>query len=206
MADKVNTGRLIKGLVIMGLAGLIAGFIALMAAGLIGKTSTTGKSGEALVGKQSPSFEGLDIGTGRVVSLADYEGMPIMINFWASWCPPCRSEAPGLERIWRENIDTGLVLLGVNVQDDEKDALKYLKDFGITFPNILDHGGQITIDYGVTGLPVTFFVNRDGRVLGRWVGAISESGLVNNSRLLLDANEAGDLDVKSNKILYKEME
>ena len=206
MAEKVNTSRLIKGLVIMGLAGLIAGFMALMALGLIGKTSATGKSGEALVGKQSPPFESLDIGTGQVVSLADYEGMPIMINFWASWCPPCRAEAPGLEKIWRENMDSGLVLLGVNVQDAEGDALKYLKDFGITFPNILDHGGQITIDYGVTGLPVTFFVNRDGRVLGRWVGAISESGLWNNARLLLEADGEGDLDVKSNKILYKELD
>ena len=206
MADKVITGRLIKGLVIMGLAGLIAGFMAFMALGLIGKSSTTGKSGEALVGKQSPSFEAPDVGTGQVVSLVDYDGHPIIINFWASWCPPCRAEAPGLEKIWRDNMDSGLVLLGVNVQDTEGDAVQYLKDFGITFPNVLDRGGQITIDYGVTGLPVTFFVSRDGRVLGRWVGTISESGLENNARLLLNTDEVRDIGMNSNKILFRQLD
>ena len=104
------------------------------------------------------------------------------------------------------NMDSGLVLLGVNVQDTEGDAVKYLKDFGITFPNVLDRGGQITIDYGVTGLPVTFFVSRDGRVLGRWVGTISESGLENNARLLLNTDEVRDIGMNSNKILFRQLD
>jgi len=70
-----------------------------------------------------------------------------------------------------------LVVVGVNVQDTEKEAKKYLSEFGVTFPNILDEDGKITVDYGVTGLPVTFFVSREGKIIGRWVGSISEERL-----------------------------
>ena len=206
MRSNIQTkSNAIKGIAILILAILISLFAIFLATGLANQASATGRSGEQLIGRKAPEFFAESI-NGKPVSLSNYPESPIILNFWASWCPPCRAEAPGLEKIWRENMDSGLVLLGVNVQDTEEDALKYLKDFGITFPNILDHGGQITIDYGVTGLPVTFFINRDGRVLGRWVGAISESGLWNNARLLLEADEEVDLDVKSNKILYKELD
>ena len=206
MRSNIQTkSNAIKGIAILILAILISLFAIFLATGLANQASATGRSGEQLIGRKAPEFFAESI-NGKPVSLSNYPESPIILNFWASWCPPCRAEAPGLEKIWRENMDSGLVLLGVNVQDTEEDALKYLKDFGITFPNILDHGGQITIDYGVTGLPVTFFINRDGRVLGRWVGAISESGLWNNARLLLEADEEVDLDVKSNRILYKELD
>ena len=161
---------------ILVLALIIAGFTVFLALGLMGKSTATGRSGEKLIDGSPPFFGGREI-QGGFFSLDDHKGSPLIINFWASWCPPCREETPDIEEIWKTHEDQGLVVVGVNVQDTEKEAEKYLSEFAVTFPNILDEDGKITVDYGVTGLPVTFFVSREGRVVGRWVGSISEERL-----------------------------
>ncbi|MBI2832684.1 MAG: TlpA family protein disulfide reductase, partial [Chloroflexi bacterium] len=102
-----------------------------------------------------------------------------------SWCPPCREEAPILEEVWRRYQDKGVTFIGVDIQDAEADARAYIKEFGITYPNGPDIGGRITIDYGVGGIPVTFFVNREGLIVSRWVGAINERILVSRIEDLL---------------------
>ena len=84
-----------------------------------------------------------------------------------------------MERVWRKYKDEGVIILGINVQDGEKEAQRYISEFGVTFFNALDLDGDITVDYGVTGLPVTFFINEEGFVIGRWVGSISEDKLDN---------------------------
>ena len=114
---------------------------------------------------------------GNTFFLEDYKDRPVVLNFWASWCPPCRDETPGMERVWRKYKDDGVIILGINVQDGEKEAQRYISEFGVTFFNALDLDGHITVDYGVTGLPVTFFINEEGFVIGRWVGSISERKL-----------------------------
>ena len=107
-------------------------------------------------------------------------GKPVVINFWASWCPPCRLEAPLIERTWRAFKNRGLIFLGVNIQDREEDALNYIREFDITYPNGPDPTGEISIDYGVSGLPVTFFVSRNGEIVRRWVGAIEKNVLIDS--------------------------
>ena len=109
--------------------------------------------------------------------LYDHLGAPVVINFWASWCPPCRQESPHFQRLWQRYRERGVIFVGVDIQDTEEDALAYIQEFGLTFPNVLDPDGAVSIDYGVIGLPVTFFIGADGVVLGRWVGAISEADL-----------------------------
>ena len=160
----------------VGIAALVlalAGLLALLGWGMLNQTSVTGRSGFTRIGKPAPDFRIPRFDGGEFV-LSEHAGDPIVINFWASWCPPCRVEALLLERIWQRDRQRGLLLVGVNIQDPDENARTFLKEFGITYPNASDANGAVTVDYGVIGLPVTFFVNRAGIVARRWVGAIDE--------------------------------
>ena len=165
-----------KVLVAVVFAVLVLAFFAVLAFGLANRSSATGRSGMTRIGKPAPQFAMQLLGGGEF-QLSDHEGRPLVINFWASWCPPCRQESPAFERQWRRYRDTGIQFVGVDIQDDVSDAEAYVREFGLTFPNGLDPDGKITIDYGVIGLPVTFFVGSSGIVEGRWVGAIPEEKL-----------------------------
>ena len=189
-----KNSKKLKATVIFLLAMLIAGFTIFLAIGVMGTTTATSRSGKELVGKKAPSFVAPKVG-GQLVSLENYKNKPLVLNFWASWCPPCRDETPGMERIWRKYEDQGVVILGINVQDGEKEAERYISEFGVTFSNALDLDGSITVDYGVTGLPVTFFIDNDSVVTGRWVGSISEDRLDNwVSNLIFSTGAADELD------------
>ena len=189
-----KNSKKLKAAVIFLLAMLIAGFTIFLAIGVMGTTTATSRSGKELVGKKAPSFVAPKVG-GQLVSLENYKNKPLVLNFWASWCPPCRDETPGMERIWRKYEDQGVVILGINVQDGEKEAERYISEFGVTFSNALDLDGSITVDYGVTGLPVTFFIDNDSVVIGRWVGSISEDRLDNwVSNLIFSTGAAVELD------------
>ena len=163
------------GAVTVGL--LIAGILSLLAFGLLNKESVTGRSGIARLQKPAPEFT-LTLFDGGQLTLSQYQGQPMVINFWASWCPPCRQEAPLLERTWRSYKQDGVLFVGVDMQDTEAEGMAYLQEYDITYPNGLDRDGKISVEYGVIGLPVTFFVNSDGIVERRWVGAIKESRLL----------------------------
>jgi cytochrome c biogenesis protein CcmG/thiol:disulfide interchange protein DsbE len=102
----------------------------------------------------------------------------VVLNFWASWCLPCREEAPLLEEGWRTYREEGVVFLGVNIWDAEEDALGFLDEFSITYPNAPDADGRVTTTYRVTGVPTTFFISRDGKVVRSWPGALSLRNLV----------------------------
>ena len=189
-----KNSKKLKATVIFLLAMLIAGFTIFLAIGVMGTTTATSRSGKELVGKKAPSCVAPKVG-GQLVSLENYKNKPLVLNFWASWCPPCRDETPGMERIWRKYEDQGVVILGINVQDGEKEAERYISEFGVTFSNALDLDGSITVDYGVTGLPVTFFIDNDSVVTGRWVGSISEDRLDNwVSNLIFSTGAAVELD------------
>lgn len=109
---------------------------------------------------------------GGTIRLSDLRGKVVFLNFWASWCPPCRAEARTLEAAWRKYREQGAVFVGVNIQDKEESARAFLEEFGITYPNGIDRGARIAIEYGVWGLPETFFIDRDGRITYKHVGSL----------------------------------
>jgi cytochrome c biogenesis protein CcmG/thiol:disulfide interchange protein DsbE len=126
-----------------------------------------------LVGRPAPGFH-LTTFTGEPLRLEAYRGRVVVLNFWASWCyPACYEEAPVLEQGWRRWRDRGVVVMGVDIQDTEAAARKFIADFGLTFPNAPDPTGRVSIDYGVYGVPETFFIDRRGYIRAKHVGAVT---------------------------------
>jgi cytochrome c biogenesis protein CcmG/thiol:disulfide interchange protein DsbE len=121
--------------------------------------------------------------------LADYTDRPVFLYFWASWCAPCREEAPVIEEIWPEYRDRGYVFLGLNIWDIPQDADDFVQELGITFPLARDAARSVYVEYGVQGLPVAFFIEPGLRIRSRYDGSLDESTL----RRLLDqiAADAG---------------
>jgi cytochrome c biogenesis protein CcmG/thiol:disulfide interchange protein DsbE len=124
-----------------------------------------------LIGKPATPFS-LTLFDGQTLELEALRGKVVFLNFWASWCPPCRAEARMLEAAWQQYKDRDVVFLGVDTQDTEEDARAFIREFGITYPNGRDASGRIPIDYGVWGLPETFIIDRQGRITYKHVGAL----------------------------------
>ena len=129
-----------------------------------------------LVGRPTADFT-LSLFDGSTLRLSDYRGKAVVLNFWASWCIPCREEAPLLEAAWQALKDQEVIFLGVNIQDAEPAAKAFLREFGVTFPNGRDAEGKIAIDYGVYGIPETFFIDREGRITAKVIGPLGPETL-----------------------------
>jgi cytochrome c biogenesis protein CcmG, thiol:disulfide interchange protein DsbE len=127
-----------------------------------------------LLERTAPAFA-LTTLEGAPVSLAAYRGKVVVLNFWASWCyPACYEEAPVLEQNWRAYRERGVVVLGVAIQDKREATEKFVRDFGLTFPNAPDPTGKVSVDYGVYGVPETFFVDRRGLIRVKHVSAVTD--------------------------------
>jgi len=138
-------------------------------------------------GFMAPDFT-LDLLGGGQVKLSDLRGKPVMVNLWASWCPPCRAEMPAIEKVYRDYKDLGLVVLGVNTtnQDSEADAAAFVHEYGLTFPIPLDRDGSVSVRYALRGLPTTFFIDRKGIIRSVVVGGpMSEAVIRSNVEDLL---------------------
>ncbi|MBN18692.1 MAG: hypothetical protein CL758_04345 [Chloroflexi bacterium] len=165
---------------ILFLSSLLLCIIFLFAKGLTNDKSVTSKSGFTRVGEKAPDFEFILINNSQKFILSENFGKSLVINFWASWCPPCREESELLEKTYKEFNNQNVHFIGVNIQDTLTEAKSYIDQYKITYPNGMDTDGKISIDYGVIGLPVTFFVNKEGIIVTRWVGAITEEQLHSN--------------------------
>lgn len=127
-----------------------------------------------LLGRPAAAFS-LTTFAGSPLSLESLRGKVVMLNFWASWCvPACYEEAPTLERTWLAYKDKGVTVVGIDVQDKEEAAREFLARFGHSFPNAPDPRGRVSVDYGVYGVPETFFIDRKGRVRFKHVGALTD--------------------------------
>ncbi len=116
-------------------------------------------------GQQAPAFSLEDL-DGAQVSLAAFRGRPVLINFWASWCPPCRAEMPELQRVYASQGSDGLMILAVNLstQDNLDDVRRFVAEQGLTFPILLDSEQAVTAAYRVNPLPTSVFVTPEGKV------------------------------------------
>lgn len=144
---------------------LVLGLLALMGWGIVQAATGPVDSGQA------PDFS-LTTFQGETVTLSKLRGQVVVINFWASWCPPCREEAAYLERTWRKYQDQGVVFIGVDYADTEKEALAYIAEFDITYPNGPDIGTRIAQAYRIRGVPETFFVDGQGQLRGVHIGPL----------------------------------
>ena len=170
--------------------GIAVAFISLLAYGLSAvRGSTTIRSGlGALDPVPAPSFS-LDVleadGTNiqilpaqeGVLESASLDGRPVVLNFWASWCDPCRDEAPILEAGWKRDRSRGVLYLGVDTRDATGDAAEFIDEFGLTYPNVRDPDQSLGDAYGLTGIPETYFIDSRGRVVAGKIGIINEADL-----------------------------
>jgi len=124
----------------------------------------------------APDFTLTDF-DGRTVQLSKLRGQVVIINFWASWCPPCREEAAYLEQTWRKYKDEGVVFIGVDYVDTEKEALAYIKEFDITYFNGPDIGTRIAQDFNIQGVPETYYVAKNGELRGVHIGPMKSPQL-----------------------------
>ncbi len=165
---------------------VVVAIIALLAYGLALRGAPPMAAGAA------PDFS-LTTFEGQTYNLAQLQGKPVVINFWASWCVPCRDEAPALQRAWEKYKDQGVVILGVDYVDTEPEAKKFIADFKQTYPNGPDLGTRISQAYRITGVPETYFISKDGKLLagqdssgranGNFIGPLPEDVL--NARIEL---------------------
>lgn len=129
------------------------------------------------VPRPDPAIPGLPdqifdcLGDTSTVSLAHVRGMPMVVNVWASWCPPCIEELPLLQKTALE-LDGEVDFMGINIEDDPIKALQLMQDFGVTYPSVIDPSGDTRAPLTIPGPPVTYFVTPEGVIAGRWNGAI----------------------------------
>lgn len=128
----------------------------------------------------APSIDGV-LMSGESWSLAQERGRVVVLNVWASWCAPCRAEAPVLQSLWEEFKKSGVSFVGLNTRDSPATALSFEKSYGITYPSVVDGDGRIQLQFsGIAppqAIPTTLVIDRDGKVAGRILGRTSESTL-----------------------------
>lgn len=180
IADSTPVERPSKSKVVGHIAAysFVLGLLALLAWGLINSQRGQVQSGTA------PDFMLVSF-DGREITLSDLRGQVVIINFWASWCPPCREEAAYLEQTWRKYQDQGVVFIGVDYLDTEKEALAYIEEFDITYLNGPDLGTKISEAYNIQGVPETFYVAKNGELRGLKVGPLIPPELDNKIDELL---------------------
>ncbi len=136
---------------------------------------TTGAADELAKGKlvHAPAFTLDRLDRDGQLGVADLRGKAVVVNFWASWCIPCRDEAPVLQKTYERYRDRGLVVLGVDVNDFRQDARRFMGRYGVTYPVVYDGKGSTVGKWGVRGFPETFFVDRTGKLVGERIeGAV----------------------------------
>ena len=173
-------------LVVIGAA--ILGGLWVWASAVPAEATTGGLIPSPRVGFLAPDFS-LESLSGDQISLSDMRGKVIILNLWASWCPPCRAEMPALQRVYQENHERGLEVLAVNMtaQDNIAAVTDFVQEFNLTFPILLDISGEVGNAYLMRALPTTFFINQDG-VIQRVIvgGPMSEVTLQSTVEQLLE--------------------
>ncbi len=175
-------GRTVRNLVIVG---LVLGVVALA----VVEFRTRGTAGVGSIGvadyrahvetrsETAPGFSLPSLGGSGSVSLASFRGKIVVLNFFASWCAPCRLEAPGLRKVSKDYADRGVQLLGVDFRDNDAAGQAFMDEFGLDYPAASDAAGSLADDFGLYGMPTTFVIDADGIIRYRFVGYVQEDSL-----------------------------
>lgn len=131
------------------------------------------------VGNTPPDFE-LKTLSGDTVKLSDYKGKKVMLNFWATWCPPCKAEMPDMQKFYEGNKDR-VEILAVNM-DTTNDVAGFVKEYGLTFPILLDEENEVNKDYGIVSIPTTFFIDEDGVIKQKITGSMQLEDMEKNTK------------------------
>lgn len=158
---------LVVGMAMLALLGLMIWGIGKRAQGTVGNVP--------VASRPAPTFA-VSLLDGKPFDLAANRGKPVLVNFWASWCIPCEDEAVVLEQGSRQYRDR-VTFIGVNVQDTEPNARAFLRRFGVTYPNGMDVSGAIAVDYGMSGVPESYFVDANGQLVRKWQGPLDADRL-----------------------------
>ncbi|MGH9013852.1 MAG: TlpA family protein disulfide reductase [Acidimicrobiia bacterium] len=129
-----------------------------------------------LLEKPAPQFN-LPRLDGATLASAELAGRPFVVNFWASWCVPCRADAPHLQAFAERHADDGIALVGIVWNDEAEEARRFRDEFGLTYPQVTDPGNRTALDYGVFGVPETYVVDGRGIVMAKLVGAVQPTTL-----------------------------
>jgi thiol-disulfide isomerase/thioredoxin len=149
---------------------LLAGLVVALVRGIGGDEQTDPTISEA------PDFT-LEAFDGSTLALAEHADRPILLYFWASWCEPCKTEAPLMEELWTEYRERGYLFIGMNIWDSETEAREFAQDYGLTFPVVRDRENEVYLDYGVERLPIAFFLRPGLEVDRQYIGELKESEL-----------------------------
>jgi len=158
---------------------LLAGLIWIFASADKTNSATAGHIPAPQKGFLAPEFK-LETSAGQSIALTDYRGKAVLVNVWATWCPPCRAEMPTIEKVYQEYQNQGLVVLGVDstIQDDPTAIAPFIKQYDITFPILLDINGEASNLYELHSLPTSFFIGRDGIIKEVVVGGPMSEALL----------------------------
>lgn len=187
-AKKKRSRRTI--LIFCGVSLLNVGLLALLLTQLLTPAPSKTVS-DPLIGHPAPGFSlaALQFSPGNksTLSLADLKGKAVVLNFWASWCSPCKEELPLLESNWRQVQAQGkqVVFLGIDFEEARGDAASFLQQQGITYPAALDTDGSAASSYKIVSLPDTIFINRQGIVVGKVAQQLTAQALTKNLQLIL---------------------
>ena len=158
---------------LVGTLGAAAALLVSLATGFTRDPSTVISP---LIGHPAPAFR-LTAVSGETLDLASLRGRPIVLNFWASWCLPCRDEAPLLARAAADGQANELEVVGIVFQDSAENARAFMARYGQTYPALLDPDGRTALDYGVLGIPETFFIGRNGLIVSKQTGPLETASL-----------------------------
>ena len=169
------TGRLRLGAQVVAV-GVVAALLGLLLWKVV-KGDDNAVTGSLAKGKlvAAPDWELAHLSGDATLTLESLRGKAVVLNFWASWCGPCKDETPLLQKSWQRWEGKDVVFVGMNVKDFRGDARSFVRRFGVTYPNVYDGKGSTVGRYGVTGFPETYFIDAKGRVVYRIAGPVADA-------------------------------
>ena len=148
-----------------------------LTSGLLITGCSAGTNNNAVVGQPAPDFQ-LESLEGEFVSLSSLKGKPMLINFWATWCPPCRDEMPYMQQIYAEWSDKGAAILAINIGESSSTVSEFMNKYDLSLPVLLDTKGDVAGKYNIRAIPTTYFIDKDGIIREKTIGSFQNKAQI----------------------------